>query len=182
LQDVREAGARELAPYGVIDSGVDRRKRGTDAAGDRTDGTGLVVVHRERRVRSDRVVDVPQADRLRRVSLNFTGTYVRVLLMASEPRITIAVARVLREFLSTPRSARYGYDLMRATGYASGKLYPILARLVDAGWLTKEREDIDPAYARRPARYLYRLTEQGAVDSQRELASISEQLAPPISN
>jgi DNA-binding PadR family transcriptional regulator len=101
--------------------------------------------------------------------------------MASEPRITIAVARVLREFLCSSQSARYGYDLMQATGYPSGKLYPILGKLVAAGWLTREREDIDPAHARRPARFLYRLTEHGALASQRELASISEQLAPPVS-
>lgn len=98
--------------------------------------------------------------------------------MASDIRVTIAVARVLQEFLSTSRSSRYGYDLMQATGYPSGKLYPILSRLVDAGWLVKEREGIDPVSARRPARYLYRLTEHGAVASQRELASISRQLAP----
>jgi len=96
--------------------------------------------------------------------------------MASQIRITIAVARVLREFLANVHRPRYGYDLMQVTGYPSGKLYPILARLVEAGWLIREQEDIDRSRAGRPVRYLYR-----AQATQRELAAISEQLAPPAS-
>jgi DNA-binding PadR family transcriptional regulator len=91
----------------------------------------------------------------------------------------VAVGRILREFLADTSKARYGYDLMQATGYPSGKLYPALARLVQAGWLIREREDIDASRAGRPTRYLYRLTDQGAAASQSELAKISEQLRPP---
>lgn len=105
--------------------------------------------------------------------------YVRILNVASEIRITIAVARVLREFLSDTQEPRYGYDLMQATGYPSGKLYPILARLVSAGWLTREREDVHPGSARRPARFLYRLSEQGAVASRSALSEISQQISVP---
>jgi PadR family transcriptional regulator, regulatory protein PadR len=94
-------------------------------------------------------------------------------------RITMAVARVLREFLSDEYRPRYGYDLMQATGYPSGKLYPILDRLVKAGWLIRERENVDPSQAGRPARYLYRLSQEAAVASRRELAAIADQLAPP---
>ena len=94
--------------------------------------------------------------------------------------MTLAVARVLREFLADPSQARYGYELMGATGFPSGKLYPVLARLVDAGWLVREREDVDASRAGRPARYLYRLSEQGAVAARRELTGLSEQLAPPV--
>jgi DNA-binding PadR family transcriptional regulator len=94
-------------------------------------------------------------------------------------RMTLAVARVLREFLSDPVQPRYGYELMNCTQFPSGKLYPVLARLVDAGWLVREREDIDAAQARRPARYFYRLTEEGAVAAELELSGLSEQLAPP---
>jgi PadR family transcriptional regulator, regulatory protein PadR len=97
--------------------------------------------------------------------------------MPSEVRITVAVARVLREFLSDASQPRYGYDLMQATGYPSGKLYPILARLKHAGWLTRNPEQIDPADAGRPARYLYRLTGDGAVAARQELAALSAQLA-----
>ncbi len=39
-----------------------------------------------------------------------------------------AAGQVLREFLADPFQTRYGYDLMQATGYPSGKLYPALAK------------------------------------------------------
>jgi PadR family transcriptional regulator PadR len=105
--------------------------------------------------------------------------YVRITPVATEVRVTLAVARVLRELLGNTAGSRYGYDLMKATGYPSGKLYPILRRLVAAGWLSREREDINPGQAGRPARYLYRLTAKGIQASERELTAISEQLAPP---
>lgn len=93
--------------------------------------------------------------------------------------MTLAVARVLREFLADLSRPRYGYELMKLTKFPSGKLYPVLSRLVDAGWLIREREDIDASEAGRPARYMYRLSEEGAVAAQHELAGLSEQLAPP---
>jgi DNA-binding PadR family transcriptional regulator len=96
-------------------------------------------------------------------------------------RVTVATARVLRAFLVDVSRPRYGYDLMRETGFASGKLYPILARLTHAGWLEREREDIDPSAEGRPARYLYCLTELGAASARQELAVLAEQLAVPSS-
>jgi PadR family transcriptional regulator len=98
-----------------------------------------------------------------------------------EVRITIAVARVLREFLSEPSADRYGYDLMRATSFPSGKLYPILAKLVRIGWLIREREETDPGDAGRPSRFYYRLSADGVEAARYELALLSEQLALPTS-
>lgn len=92
-------------------------------------------------------------------------------------RITLAVATVLRVFIDAPTEARYGYELMRRTGFASGKLYPILARLESAGWLTKERELIDPAEAGRPPRSMYRITGAALQQARLELAALSAQLA-----
>jgi PadR family transcriptional regulator PadR len=94
-------------------------------------------------------------------------------------RMTTTVARVLRQFLDEPDASRYGFDLMRETGLASGTLYVILARLQQAGWLTCVQEEIDPASAGRPARRLYRLTADGAASARIELAALSEQLRPP---
>ncbi|MEY9857877.1 PadR family transcriptional regulator PadR [Catenulispora sp. GAS73] len=91
-------------------------------------------------------------------------------------RVTLAVATVLRIFLQDPVEARYGYDLMQLTGYPSGKLYPILARLEAAGWLSKEVEHVDPATAGRPARRHYRLTGEGLVAARRELVRVNEQV------
>jgi len=59
-------------------------------------------------------------------------------------RITIAVAVLLRIFLDDAAKPWYGYELMRRTGFASGKLYPIRARLEAHGWLDAQFEDGDP--------------------------------------
>lgn len=100
-------------------------------------------------------------------------------MAATEVRITTTVARVLRQFLEDPAEPCYGFDLMRATGLASGTLYVILARLQRAGWLTSTQEDVDPSAVGRPARRLYRLTAEGAAAARVELAALSEQLRPP---
>lgn len=84
--------------------------------------------------------------------------------------MTIAVAVVLQEFLTSPTDPRYGYDLMKATGYPSGKLYPILARLNAAGWLQRDREDEQPVD--RPARYPYRLTPDGVALARQAVAEL----------
>lgn len=98
---------------------------------------------------------------------------------AEEIRLTTTVARVLREFLEAPSEPCYGFDLMRATGLASGTLYVILARLERAGWLISEQEDVDPVAVKRPARRLYRLTPDGAQAARQELAELSAKLRPP---
>jgi PadR family transcriptional regulator PadR len=95
-----------------------------------------------------------------------------------EVRVTIAVAKVLRTSLDDIARPRYGYELMRLTGFPSGKLYPILARLQRAGWLVREQEEIDPAAAGRPARRLYRLSPDGVQAARRELAALAQQLRP----
>jgi PadR family transcriptional regulator PadR len=105
--------------------------------------------------------------------------YVRIVHMA-DVRVTIAVALVLQEFLAEVGEPRYGYELMQLTGFPSGKLYPILARLQRVGWLSRGREVIDPAQSGRPARYLYRITPDGIEAAQAELSALREQLRPPV--
>lgn len=90
--------------------------------------------------------------------------------------MTVAVATVLRVFLDEPCRPRYGYELMKLTGFPSGKLYPILARLQRAGWLVKKHEAVDPAAAGRPVRRFYLLTPDGVRSARSELAALSEQL------
>lgn len=96
--------------------------------------------------------------------------------MASVVRVTFAVARVLRVFLDDVALSHHGYGLMQLTGFPSGKLYPILARLQSAGWLIREPEDIDPAAASRPARRFYRLSPHGIEAARLELATLTQQL------
>jgi PadR family transcriptional regulator, regulatory protein PadR len=93
-------------------------------------------------------------------------------------RVTVAVATVLRLFLEDRSRPRYGYELMQLTGFPSGKLYPVLARLERAGWLVKEQEAVDPSAAGRPARRLYRISPEGIREASQELAVLTEQLLP----
>jgi PadR family transcriptional regulator PadR len=97
----------------------------------------------------------------------------------TDVRLTVAVAVVLRVFLDDVSRPRYGYELMRLTGFPSGKLYPVLARLERAGWLSKEQEDIDPQAAGRPIRRMYRLSDEGCRAASHELGLLSERLQPP---
>ncbi|MGC1497410.1 MAG: helix-turn-helix transcriptional regulator [Sulfitobacter sp.] len=54
-----------------------------------------------------------------------------------------------------------GADIFRATGIASGTLYPILHRLEKQGWVKSMMEDIDPSAEGRPRKRLYTITGEG---------------------
>ena len=58
-------------------------------------------------------------------------------MASSAIRITPAVKRVLELFLADLTEPQWGYSIMAATDYPSGKVYQILERLEDAGWLTR---------------------------------------------
>ena len=53
---------------------------------------------------------------------------------------------------------------MKASGLASGTLYPILARLADRGWLTKQWETGEDISG--PPRRIYTLTPVGRAQSE----------------
>ncbi|PSK88728.1 PadR family transcriptional regulator [Murinocardiopsis flavida] len=93
-------------------------------------------------------------------------------------KITITVAKVLKAFLEDASAPRYGFDLMRDTQLASGTLYPILARLEKAEWLTSEFEDIDEEAEGRPARRFYTITANGASSARIGLAELHAQIWP----
>ena len=69
---------------------------------------------------------------------------------------------------------------MKRTGMASGSLYPMLAKLESAGWLTRGREDIDPRATGRPARTNYTITGAAVSAARMQLAALSEQFRPPV--
>lgn len=96
--------------------------------------------------------------------------------MASDVRVTLAVASVLVVFLEDPDQPRYGFDLMEATDLPSGSLYPILARLERAGWLAGEKETIDPRAEGRPPRRYFTLTGEGIRLATPKLAALQEKL------
>jgi PadR family transcriptional regulator, regulatory protein PadR len=79
--------------------------------------------------------------------------------MPRPPHASPQTLCVFAALLAEPARWRYGYDLSRETGLASGTLYPILMRLsaqhlLDTGW---EPSD-EPG---RPPRHTYRLTADG---------------------
>jgi DNA-binding MarR family transcriptional regulator len=87
------------------------------------------------------------------------------------PRITLPTAAVLRLMLADPTGDHYGFALAEQTGFPSGTIYPILARLEAAGWVTSYWEEGDPAVLERPRRRMYRLTGLGAHAAREALAT-----------
>ena len=88
------------------------------------------------------------------------------------PRIPDTSPQTLVVFgalLAEPARWRYGYDLSRDTGLASGSLYPILMRLAGRQLLETRWEPADDPG--RPPRHLYRLTQAGAALAAERLAS-----------
>ena len=95
------------------------------------------------------------------------------------PRVPDTSPQTLRVFaalLEDPTSWRYGYDLSRETGLASGTLYPILIRLAAKELMETRWEP--PAQPGRPARHAYRLTTDGAAFAAERLAAAKPAAKP----
>lgn len=110
-----------------------------------------------------------------------TDPYVATATMVAMEHLEITpkMAAVLKVFLEDPEQPRYGLELMRHTHQPSGTMYPLLSKLLRAGWLTASKEDIDPRVAGRPARRTYRITGAGAAAARTQLAALSDQFRPP---
>jgi PadR family transcriptional regulator PadR len=78
------------------------------------------------------------------------------------PRITLPTAAVLRLMLQDVTGSFYGLALADASGFPSGTIYPVLARLEAAGWVQSSWEQEDPSVLERPRRRMYQLTGDGA--------------------
>jgi PadR family transcriptional regulator, regulatory protein PadR len=90
--------------------------------------------------------------------------------MPSVLRMTLQTRLVLQVLLSEPTGQHYGLQLCAETGLAAGTIYPILARLEQAGWVESCWEDPATHIAEgRPRRRYYRLTGQGAVQAAEAL-------------
>ena len=85
--------------------------------------------------------------------------------------------RVFAEFLRDEKAWRYGYDISRATGLASGTLYPILMRLAEHRMLETSWEATE---AGRPPRHIYKLTRDGLRYAREQVsASLVQTVARP---
>ena len=74
-------------------------------------------------------------------------------------RMTQVTALVLQ---AVAMGHHYGFDVMDASGLASGTVYPALRRLNEAGLLRGRWEEADQAHEDgRPPRRLYELTPDG---------------------
>ncbi len=87
-------------------------------------------------------------------------------------RLTQPTLKVLRFLLEKPREGRSGAEISKSTKVGSGTLYPMLARLETAGWLSSEWETIDPRDAGRPRRRFYKLTGIGQRNASTALADL----------
>lgn len=93
--------------------------------------------------------------------------------------LTPKMARVIKIFLQDPTQPRYGFELMRLTGFPSGSLYPMLAKFEEAGWLDGGKEDIDARTEGRPPRRTYTITGDAIAAARLQLAALSEEFRPP---
>ena len=92
--------------------------------------------------------------------------------MANDIRLSGPTLRVLKLLIEKPPEGRSGADISRTLGISSGTLYPLLARLENAGWLKSEWEQIDPSQEGRPRRRFYKLTGFGQTSASRALAEL----------
>lgn len=83
-------------------------------------------------------------------------------------KVTRPLEHVLRVFLADPDARYCGYDLMKATEFKSGTLYPMLARLESEGLASSAWEW--PNEDGRPPRKHYRLTSDGVRIARVDLA------------
>jgi PadR family transcriptional regulator PadR len=88
-------------------------------------------------------------------------------------RFTVQVARAVRALLEDPAGEHYGFEIAKATGLKSGTLYPIMARLEEAGWVTSGWELPTDVSSGRPRRRYYRLSPDAAARARVELAGLS---------
>ncbi|MFF5968243.1 PadR family transcriptional regulator [Streptomyces collinus] len=99
-----------------------------------------------------------------------------------QKNLTPAMVRILQTFLEDPDRIFYATELMEAARVGSGSLYPALARLERAAWVTCTEEDIDPRQEKRPARHYYEMTAAGARAAHLALVELSESVRPPASS
>lgn len=98
--------------------------------------------------------------------------------MVTDVRMTFQTAAILTVLLAKPLKPRYGLEIAKETKLRSGTLYPALARLEQAGWITSEWEDIDEAAEGRRRRRYYRLTGEGVLAAHKALEKAAQQLTP----
>ncbi|MDG4770944.1 helix-turn-helix transcriptional regulator [Solwaraspora sp. WMMD792] len=93
--------------------------------------------------------------------------------------MTLQVRLVLQALAEVPDQQRYGLEIVESTGLLPGTVYPILARLEQAGWLHSQWEAVDEHAAGRPRRRYYRLTADGVAAVQVARATAAQRRRGP---
>jgi DNA-binding PadR family transcriptional regulator len=108
------------------------------------------------------------------------STLYRVASMVSPTgfQMTLQTQAVLRVLLDRPLQEHYGLDISKAAGLPSGSVYPTMARLERAGWVSSDWEQVDTHAVGRPRRRYYKLTPDGAEMAEQALAATLERLSP----
>lgn len=88
--------------------------------------------------------------------------------MPEQVRVTPQMLKLLNALAEASTADRYGFELSKLTGLKSGTIYPILARLEQAGWLTSGWESAE--VPGRPRRRYYRLSGEGVEAARTHLA------------
>ena len=103
--------------------------------------------------------------------------------MSPRFNLTYPTALVLR---ALAEGYRHGFDLMDATGLASGTVYPLLRRLEALGFASARWEGEEAAHREgRPARRYYQLTAEGAAvlaEARKKFAGLDAGLRAPAAS
>ena len=94
------------------------------------------------------------------------------------PYLSFTMAVILQ---AVENGYRYGFEILQATGLASGTIYPALRRLEDTLLIKSKWENPKIAQAeQRPARKYYEVTREGgeALAEARKRFRLLEQLEP----
>lgn len=94
--------------------------------------------------------------------------------------MTLQTLAVLQAMLDAPTSPHYGLELAGVVGLPTGTVYPIMARLEKAGWVSSDWEAINASEEGRPRRRLYGLTGSGA-HTARDALERGRRLIAPMS-
>jgi len=79
-------------------------------------------------------------------------------------RKTYALIQVALALMDEASTRHWGYELSKRSGVRSGVMYPILQRMLDAGWLADGWEDqVQAGKAKRPLRRYYEMTDAGRI-------------------
>jgi PadR family transcriptional regulator, regulatory protein PadR len=97
-------------------------------------------------------------------------------MSAKVPRLTQAVMDVLDVLTNLPPdNPAWGLRLCQVTGYGTSTIYPVLDRLLKAGWISDYWEDQPPED--RPRRRFYEVTSTGREQYRAALRSREERRA-----